>query len=114
MSRKNPHLTSRILAEKFECGKTQINTILAKQESIREQYESNISNDSVLLGKRSRPCEFGDINESLYRWYSMATSWNIYPFGPQLCEKARLIAEQLCIYNFKASKRVARLVEEAI
>ena len=37
MSRKNPHLTSRILAAKFECGKTQVNTILAKQESIREQ-----------------------------------------------------------------------------
>ena len=74
--------------------KTQVNTILAKQESIREQYESNISSSSVLLGKRSRPCEFGDINESLYRWYSMATSWNIYPSGPQLCEKARLIAEQ--------------------
>ena len=35
----------------------------------------------------------------------MATSSNIYPSGPQLCEKARLIAEQLCIYNFKASNR---------
>ena len=69
MSRKNPHLTSGILAEKFECGKTQVNAILAKQERIREQYESNISSDSILLGKRSRPCEFGDINESLYRWH---------------------------------------------
>ena len=38
-------------------------TILAKQESIREQCESNISCDSVLLGKRSRPCEFSDIND---------------------------------------------------
>ena len=103
MSRKSPHLTSRILAEMFECGKRQGNTILAKQESIREQYESNISSDSVLLGKRSRPCEFGDINESLYRWHSVATARNIYPFGSQLCEKARLIAEQLCLYNFKAS-----------
>ena len=52
--------------------------------------------------------EFGDINESLYRWYSVATARNIYPSGPQLCEKARLIAEQLCIYNFKASNKVAR------
>ena len=105
MSRKNPRLTSRILAEKFECGETQVNTMLTKQESIREQYESNISSDSILLGKRSRSCEFGDINESLYRWYSMATSWNISPSRPQLCEKAKLIAEQLCIYNFKASNR---------
>ena len=84
MRRKNSHLTSRILAAKFECGKTQVNTILAKQESIREQYESIISSDSVLLGKMSRPCEFGDINESLYRWHSMATTRNIYPSGTTL------------------------------
>ena len=69
MSRKNPHLTSRILAEEFEFGKTQIKTILAKQESIREQYESNISSDSVLLGKRSRHCEFGDINDPHFLEY---------------------------------------------
>jgi len=53
-SEKNPYLTSRILAEKFECGEAQVNTILAKQESFREQHESNFSNDGVLLGKRSR------------------------------------------------------------
>ena len=33
----------------------------------------------------------------------MATARNIYPSGPQLCGKARLIAEQLCIYNFTVS-----------
>ncbi len=56
-----------------------------------------------MLGKRSRTCEFGEINELLYKWYSIATARNIYPSGPQLCEKARLIAEQLSFHNFKAS-----------
>ena len=40
------------------------------------------------MGKRSRPCKFGEINESLYKWYykwySLATTHNIYPAGPQL------------------------------
>ena len=54
-------------------------------------------------GKRSRTCEFAGINESLYKWYLLATARNIYPAGPQLCEKARLIADQLGVPNFKAS-----------
>ena len=53
--------------------------------------------------KRSRPCEFAEINESLYKWYSLATTRNIYPAGPQLCEKARQIAEKLGVDHFKAS-----------
>ena len=57
----------------------------------------------VSSSERSRPCEFSEINESLYKWYTLATTRNIYPAGPQLCEKARQIAEQLDIDNFKAS-----------
>ena len=33
----------------------------------------------------------------------LATSRNIYPAGPQLCEKAKQIAEQLSVAEFKAS-----------
>lgn len=43
------------------------------------------------------------MNEALYNWYTLACSKNIYPSGPQLCEKAREIAEQLSVSNFKAS-----------
>ncbi len=39
MRKKNPHITSRILADKFNCGKTQVNTILAHQDNI----ESNMN-----------------------------------------------------------------------
>ena len=88
-AKKNPHLSSRTLAEKFGCGKTQVNKILTNKESLLEQFESNVSSDCVLLRKRSRSCEFSEINESLYKWYSLATTRNIYPAGPQLCEKAR-------------------------
>ena len=83
--------------------KTQVNTILSKQESIIEQYESNVCNDYVLLSKRSRPCEFSGIKEALYKWHLLATTRNIYPSEPQLCEKARQIAEELGVTHFKAS-----------
>ena len=43
VAKKNPHLGSSALAEKFGCGKMQVNTILSKRESIIEQYESNVS-----------------------------------------------------------------------
>ena len=56
VAKENPHLSSRALAEKFGCGKTQVTKILPKRESL---VESNVSNDCVLLSKRSRPCEFG-------------------------------------------------------
>jgi hypothetical protein len=103
VAKKNPQLGSRALAEKFGCGKTQVNKILSKRERILEQYEANVSSDCVLLGKRTRPCEFAEINESLYKWYSLATARNIYPAGPQLCEKAKQIAETLGVDHFKAS-----------
>ena len=64
----NPQLSSRTLAEKFGCGKTQVIKILSKKESLVVQYESNVSKDCVLLSKRCRPCEFAEINESLYKW----------------------------------------------
>ena len=40
---KNPQLSSRTLAEKFGCGKTQVTKILSKKESLVAQYESNVS-----------------------------------------------------------------------
>ena len=61
VAKKNPHQGSRTLAEKFGCGKTQVNTILSKRESILEQREVNVSNDSVRLGKRTRTCQFAEI-----------------------------------------------------
>ena len=62
-----------------------------------------MSSTSVLLKKRCRESDFSEVNEVLYSRYVFATSRNIYPGGPQLCEKAKQIANQLDISHFKAS-----------
>ena len=103
-SKKNPGMAARALAAKFKfgCGRSKINSVV-KNESIIELYESNMSSTSVLSRKRCRESDFSEVNEALYSWYLLATSRNIYPGGPQLCEKAQQIAVQLGISHFKAS-----------
>ena len=97
---KNRSMTVRTLAEHFSCGKSQIAAILKNNDSIFDIYESNMS---VRSRKRSRGSEFSDVNEALHKWYLLAVSRNMYPMGPQLCEKAKDIAERLGFPNFKAS-----------
>ena len=102
-AKNNPQFGVRRLADLFECGKTQISSVLKNKESILELYEANASSESVSSRKRARSCEFLDINEALHKWYLLACSKNIYPVGPQLCEKAKEIAEHLQFTSFKAS-----------
>ena len=97
-AQKHPGISVRTLGETFNCGKTQISEILKKKDSIMALYESNASSS-----KKPRVSEFSTINESLYQWYLMACSKNIYPGGPQLAEKAREIAARLGKSEFKGT-----------
>ena len=54
------------------------------------------------MRKRARSSEFSKINEVLHKWYLLACSNNIYLSGPQLCEKAREIAQCHHVEGFKA------------
>lgn len=73
-SKKNPGMAARALAAKFDCGRSQINSVLKNKESIIELYESNMSSTSVLSRKRCRESDFSEVNEALYSWYLLATS----------------------------------------
>ena len=96
-------MSVRKLAEHFACAKSQIASIHKSKESILELYESNLPSETMRSRKTSRTSEFVDVNEALHKWYLLAVSRNIYPVGPQLCEKAKEIAKHLEIPNFKAS-----------
>ena len=97
-------MSIRELGEQFDCGKTQIAKILKSKESILSLYESNSSGSRVLANKTcGQQSEYADINKSLYNWYSLACSKNIFPMDPQLIEKANQIATCLGKHEFKGS-----------
>ena len=98
-----PKPSLRELGEAFSCRKTQISCILKAKDSIMSLYEANRSDDLQLTRKRARTSEYADVNDTLYQWYLLAGSKNIYPAGPQLSEKAKEIAATLGKPDFKAS-----------
>lgn len=100
---KNPGMNTRTLAEMFQCGRTQIASILKNKQSILTLYKSNASGSRIHSTKISRISEFEEVNKALYEWYLLACSKNIYPGGPQLIEKAKQIAERLGKSEFKGS-----------
>lgn len=97
--RKNPSHSSRKIAEVFNCGRTQIQNIIKKKEAILSEYEGNAPGSR----KRHRGGEFSDINEAMYRWYSLARQRNVPVSGPMLQEEARIMAVQMGHHQFKAS-----------
>ena len=103
-AKKIPRASTRELGDKFQCGKTQIATILKNQESLLSAYESNASGSKVHATMKFRSSKFMDVNKAVYEWYLLACSKNIFPGGPVLIEKAKEIAEQLGISDFKGSR----------
>ena len=57
----------------FECGKTQILSILLHQAAIMVQYEANGPED------RRRHCttNFVEVNDAVYKWYCLARHRNM-------------------------------------
>lgn len=71
-ARNNPNFSVRKLVDLFDGERTQINTILKNKESTVELFEMNAASESIRSRKRSRPCEFYDVNEALHGWYLLA------------------------------------------
>ena len=98
-AKRNPSQSSRKIAEVFNCGRTQIQGIFKKRDTILSEYEAN----APASRKRHRGTEFSDVNEAMYRWYSLARQRNVPVSGPMLQEEARVIAVQMGHHQFKAS-----------
>ena len=66
--KKNPTCSSRKIAERFKCGRTQVQKITKKKESILEEFEGNAPAER----KRHRGTQFNDVNEAMYTWFCLA------------------------------------------
>lgn len=89
--KNNPGAGSRKLASIFGCGKTQIQTILLKKESIIADFEKNAPEGR----KRCRSTAFAEVNDAVYKWYCLARQRNIPISGPLLQEEALEIAKTI-------------------
>ena len=60
---REPKLGVRELAKCFQCGKTQVSTILKNKVAVRKLYESNASNSLCQARKRNQTSEYADLND---------------------------------------------------
>ena len=96
---KNPAIGIREIAEKFQCGKTQIQSTLRDKRKLLDKFATN----GNAASKRARMCRFQNIDSAMLEWFRMARSKNIPVSGPMLQAKAVAVAEQMQLENFKAS-----------
>ena len=101
----NPKERCRTLSTKFSVGKTQIAAILKNETELRAAYATYRGNNSG-NNKRARQGRYQEINEALYKWYSLARESLVPINEPVLQEEAAEIAKQLAkpeYAEFKAS-----------
>lgn len=89
----------RATAEKFDSGKSQIQSILAKRTEILDEYSANKN----ALSKPARASQTQNIDEAMYEWYQRARIKNIPVTGPMLQEKAKRASEEHGDSEFTAS-----------
>lgn len=61
-ARKNPQVGSRGISGVFQCGRSQIQAILKKKETILSEYEANAPNSR----KWHHQSAFEDVNKAMY------------------------------------------------
>lgn len=98
-AKKHPKDSTRQLAEKFSCGRTQIQGILKNKESLVRSFEDN----APLSRKRTKTSSNEEINEAMIHWFKLARQRNIPVSGPMIQEEAKIMAEKMGMTDFKAS-----------
>ena len=94
-------LSVRILAQKFDIGKSQVSTILKQRESLLADFQEN---GTPSRKRRKVSCPYESVNSELYEWFSFQRSKNVPLSGPLICQKALEIARSKDFPDFKASQ----------
>ena len=99
---KNPATALRQIADKFQCGRMQIQSIVYDQQNLLDKFTASGNTAS----KRVRTCRFQNIDLAMLEWFRKARSHckNIPVSGPTLQQKACAVAAQMGTeQEFKAS-----------
>ena len=93
-------LSARKIADRFDVGKTQIQTIIKNKSDILKAYSEGVP---IERKRKMRATGNERVNELTLEWFKRARSKNIPLSGPLLQEKARIFSRELGIENFHAS-----------
>ena len=104
-------ISTRKLADRFGCGKTQITKALKNKQTC----QSGISTRAHQRKRDQTTRSFSDTNQLLWEWHTRAHKYNIPVSGPLLVEEAKLIAESLGKKTFKLRYKwlVAKMEKKA-
>ena len=92
-------LSQRKLADKYKCGKTQIQKILKQKDTIKERWLKN----PCSYQKRDTYQRYKEVNELTLEWFENARARKIPITGTILQEKAKNFARELNCDKFSAS-----------
>lgn len=99
--RDSGSLSQRRLAEKYACGKTQIQQILKRKAEIEAAFESDLLNlDAKRIKGRSENPEH---DTRVWQWFQRMRGMAIPISGPMIQQKALELAQEMQIEDFKAS-----------
>ena len=99
----------RSIAEKFGCSKSQVQSILAKEDEILEHYGANKN----ARCKRDRLSQLKNVDLATYKCYQKARSKNIPVTGLMLQEKTKRANEELG-GNIQSVYWMARQIQEKV
>ena len=85
------------LSTVFNCGRTQIQSVLKRKEAILSDYEDN----APASRKHCHGREYSNVIEAVFRWYTLANKSNVPLSAPMLQEEARIIAAHISHHQFK-------------
>lgn len=95
-AKHHPDHGSRQIAKAFDCGKTQIQSILKSRDAIVKDFQE------CCPSSRKRKRESA-LNDAVYNWFSLARQRGVPVTGPMLQDEALKIAVAMGESEFKAS-----------
>lgn len=92
------HLRNRELSTKYKLSASTVTTILNNRERIKSDWVNTAASTT-----RKHLTATGPLEKALTIWFTQQRSLNVPISGPILAEKARQMAQELGIMDFKAS-----------
>ena len=105
--------TARTLAERLGIGKTQIQSILRDKEKIIQTWKEGLA-DKDRKYVKARKCTYGDVNELVWEWFTIAQSKNIPITGRLIREKALMLSQERNEDEFEGFQWMAGSMEKTL